>query len=110
MQKSHQRICCVVVFLVLAFLLYKMVRGGSSYTLSPSIGSSGLMLSGSNIDDEPSDMTGLPYRLECVPGPQDSASPYTKSLTPGGYCGIQEFVRAQADYQITGGIGESLLS
>jgi hypothetical protein len=110
MKKSHQKICCVVFVLILAFVLYRMVRGGSSYTLSPSIGSSDLMLTGSHTTDDPIDMTALPYQLKCVPGPQDTASPYTKSLTPGGYCGIQEFVRAQGDYQITGGIGESLLS
>jgi len=45
-----------------------------------------------------------------VPGPQETASPYSKSLTPGGYCGIQEFVNSQATYEITGGIGESLLA
>lgn len=110
MKKSHQKICCVVIVLVLAFFLYKMVRGGSSYTLSPSFGSSDLMLSGVNVEDKPIEMTNLPYKLKCVPGPQESASPYTKSLTPGGYCGIQEFVRGQADYEIIGGIGESLLS
>jgi hypothetical protein len=59
---------------------------------------------------EPSEMQNLSYKLECVPGPQETASPYTKSLTPGGYCGIQEFVKSQADYVITGGIGESLLA
>jgi hypothetical protein len=59
---------------------------------------------------EPSEIQDLPYRLECVPGPQEGASPYTKSLTPGGYCGIQDFVNAQAKYVITGGIGESLLA
>ena len=54
---------------------------------------------------------GLPYNLGCVPGPQASAGYYTKGLSPGGICGAQEYVVAQAsDYQILGGIGGSLLS
>ena len=54
---------------------------------------------------------GLPYNLGCVPGPQASAGYYTKGLSPGGICGAQEYVAAQAgDYQILGGIGGSLLS
>tara|TARA_R110000803_G_scaffold59125_2_gene117534 strand:- start:113 stop:265 length:153 start_codon:yes stop_codon:yes gene_type:complete len=48
--------------------------------------------------------------LDCVPGPNETASPYTKDLTPGGLCGAQEFVVAQADgYEIVDGIGGSLL-
>ncbi len=54
---------------------------------------------------------GLPYNLGCVPGPQASAGYYTKGLSPGGICGAQQYVAAQAgDYQILGGIGGSLLS
>jgi hypothetical protein len=94
----------VVLVLILIVLLFKRVSG---YTLSPSIESSPLKLTTKIGDDE--SMMALPYKLECVPGPQETASPYTKSLTPGGFCGIQEFVKAHADYKITGGIGESLL-
>ena len=54
---------------------------------------------------------GLPYKLSCVPGPQASAGYYTKGLSPGGICGAQKYVAAQAgDYQILDGIGGSLLS
>ena len=67
-----------------------------------------------NLETTPSEMAcdlfKLPNKLECVPGPQATASPYTKDLTPGGICGAQECVRAHAeDYTIVGGIGGSLL-
>lgn len=52
----------------------------------------------------------LSYDVKCVPGPQDTAASYTKSLTPGGFCGDQKWVAAQANYVITDGIGSSLLS
>lgn len=52
----------------------------------------------------------LKYDLSCVPGPTDTASYYTKDLTPGGICGAQEWVAQQAEgYTITDGIGGSLM-
>ena len=67
-----------------------------------------------NVKAAPSTDNGifdLPYNLSCVPGPQATAGYYTKGLSPGGICGAQEYVAAQAgDYQILGGIGGSLLS
>ena len=51
----------------------------------------------------------LPYKLNCVPGPDPTASNYTKSLTPGGFCGAGQWVADQANYKITGGIGGNLL-
>lgn len=50
----------------------------------------------------------LEHKIECVPGSPQSAY-YTKSMTPGGICGDQEFVRRQADAKIVGGIGGSLI-
>ncbi len=50
-----------------------------------------------------------PNKIECVPGPQADAAYYSKDLTPGGICGDQAYVSANADYKITGGIGGSLL-
>lgn len=94
----------VVLFSIIAILLYSRMFRSSGYTLSPS----GISINTKG-DDDFQGMMKLPYKIECVPGPQAGASPYTKSLTPGGSCGIQEFVKARADYQITGGIGESLL-
>ena len=50
----------------------------------------------------------LEHKIECVPGSKDSAY-YTKSLSPGGICGDQAFVRRSADAKIVGGIGGSLI-
>ena len=50
----------------------------------------------------------LEHTIECVPGSEKSAY-YTKSLTPGGICGDQEFVKKSADAKIIGGIGGSLI-
>lgn len=108
MNKSMQMIYGVLIVLVLVLVYFKMFRGSSTYVLGPPMGSSDLIITSNGVD--PSDMVSLPHKLECVAGPQETASPYSKSLTPGGYCGIQEFVKAQANYVITGGIGESLLS
>ena len=51
----------------------------------------------------------LPCKTECVPGAGESGSYYTKDLSPCGICGAQEFVNSQSNYNITGGIGGSLL-
>ena len=108
MKKSTQLIYAVLVGLIVIILFTRVFKGSSQYTLSPVIDSGDIMVK-SNAG-EPSEMQNLSYKLECVPGPQETASPYTKSLTPGGICGIQDFVNAQATYTITGGIGESLLA
>ena len=50
----------------------------------------------------------LDNTIECTPGYKEG-SPYTKSLTPGGLCGIQELVSDQAGYQISDGIGGTLI-
>ena len=50
----------------------------------------------------------LEHKIECVPGSPESAY-YTKSLTPGGICGDQKFVKDSADAKIIGGLGGSLI-
>ena len=50
----------------------------------------------------------LEHKEECVPG-SPKGSPYTKSLTPGGLCGVQDLVNAHAGYSISDGIGGSLI-
>ena len=50
----------------------------------------------------------LEHKEECVPG-SPKGSPYTKSLTPGGLCGVQDLVSAHAGYSISDGIGGSLI-
>ena len=56
------------------------------------------------------DIKNLPSKLECVPGSDPKADYYTRSLTPGGICNGQAFVVASSNYEITGGIGEPLMS
>ncbi len=107
MKRSTKLAYAIVIGVVILMLLGGLF-GKSMYTLGPSLSLGDLSVSSKAGD--PSEMQKLPYKLECVPGPQETASSYTKSLTPGGYCGIQEFVKSQADYEITGGIGESLLA
>ena len=106
--KRSTKIVCAVIVGIIVFAVLSSLFGKSGYTLGPGLSLSGLATNSKA--GEPSEMQNLPYKLECVPGPQETASAYTKSLTPGGYCGIQEFVNSQADYEITGGIGESLLA
>jgi hypothetical protein len=57
----------------------------------------------------PKSIFDLPYKLDCVPGPTPEGSNYTKSLTPGGFCGAGQWVASQANYTITGGIGDNKL-
>ena len=53
-------------------------------------------------------ITELENSLDCVPGAK-KGSPYTKDLTPGGICGIQELVSDLSSYEISDGIGGSLM-
>jgi len=108
MKKSTKLIYATIIGLLIIMVFFRMCGGNSKYTLGPLFSTSDLVVTSKA--GEPSEMQNLSYKLECVPGPQETASPYTKSLTPGGYCGIQDFVNAQANYVITGGIGESLLA
>ncbi len=50
----------------------------------------------------------LENKVECTPG-REEGSAYTKSLTPGGLCGAQELVSDLASYEISDGIGGSLI-
>lgn len=53
-------------------------------------------------------MKDLQSSMECVPGAK-KGSAYTRGLTPGGLCGAQKLVSDLASYEITGGIGGSLI-
>lgn len=50
----------------------------------------------------------LETKEECTPG-YKKGSAYNKDLTPGGICGAQQLVADLAGYEITGGIGGSLI-
>jgi len=99
MNNNKKKMCmCTVV--VVVFIMFIVLRR-ESYKLSPTLiqttgGSTGTLFN-------------LPYDLDCVPGPTAKSSYYTKGLSPGGICGAQKHVEASANYQITGGIGGSLL-
>jgi len=50
----------------------------------------------------------LENKIECTPGRKDGSA-YTKSLTPGGLCGAQKLISDIASYEISEGIGGSLI-
>ena len=100
---SPQNLSVFLMFLVVLFFM-KCSNTRSTYVLKPSV------LNTNSTAGEPSDISNLKYDLSCVPGPQDTASYYTKGLAPGGICQAQEFVVQQAEgYTITNGIGGSLM-
>tara|TARA_B110000503_G_scaffold41076_1_gene67604 strand:- start:1537 stop:1848 length:312 start_codon:yes stop_codon:yes gene_type:complete len=51
----------------------------------------------------------LPVSIECTAGSGKKDSPYSKGLTPGGVCGAQKLVNDHSGYEITDGIGGSLI-
>ena len=91
---------CMCTAIVL-FIIFMVLRR-ESYKLSPIPVQTTGGSTGSLFD--------LPYNLDCVPGPTSKSSYYTIGLSPGGICGAQKHVEDSANYQITGGIGGSLLS
>ena len=60
----------------------------------------------------PKSIFDLKNSLGCQPsGYNPDSAYYTKSLTPGGLCGDEDYVRNyQRDYTIEGGVGGSLLA
>ena len=100
MKKVQNIMYGALVTIIIILIVMKLKSG---YSLSPeSISIKPAPGSGGSIFD-------LPYTLACTPGSDKRSSAYTKSLTPGGICGAQEFVVAQSNYTITGGIGGNLL-
>lgn len=89
---------CLIVLIMVAIVLVGNV-GRSGYKMSPRE---------IQIEGEQPNLFDTPYSAECVPGPQQTAGAYTKSLTPGGYCGMQQKVAQAANYKIAGGIGGDL--
>jgi hypothetical protein len=90
-----------VVFCTLSVLMSLRPRNNKSYYQPRPI----------NVETDVSEegsLFDLEHKIECVPGSAQSAY-YTKSLTPGGICGDQEFIKKRADAKIIGGIGGSLI-
>lgn len=93
--KNNLIVALLIVLAVAAFMRFRK----SNYALSPT-----------TIEIEGADESSIfdtPYSLECVPGAPKGGA-YTKDLTPGGYCGLQEKVAKKADYKIVGGIGGTI--
>jgi hypothetical protein len=105
--KNREKIIYIVLAVVLVVLVL-MTMSKSGYALAPQ----DLTISQqkSNSTSNTNTIFDLPYDVTCVPGPQETAAAYSKSLTPGGFCGDQQWVASQMDYTITDGIGSSLLS
>ena len=100
MYKLPPSVTTAIMFLAV-MVIFRCLCSKSKYTLSPFPIMMDAKSTGSLFD--------LPNKMGCVPGPSKEASYYTKDLTPGGVCGAQELVDAQASYTITGGIGGSLM-
>jgi hypothetical protein len=95
----------VIIGLLVAILVMLVQGRGSSYEPAPLVTSAGMAATLG-----PSSLSEIPSSLECTPGPSESASYYTRGLTPGGLCGDGDMVREQIrDFSIDGGIGGSLL-
>ena len=90
----------VILFCLLSVVMALSPRARSYYQPRP--------LNLRTEDDAPTSIFDLEHKIECVPGSPESAY-YTKSLTPGGICGDQAFVKRSADAKIVGGIGGSLI-
>ena len=101
MNKNSSQILSLVMFGFALYFVIMMCSNKSYYRLSPTHIETTGSPKGSFHD--------LPYNLECVPGPTDKGSYYTRSLTPGGYCGDQQFVHDTMNYEISNGIGGSLI-
>ena len=95
---NRNAIMSIVALIALIFVL-GMLKNTSKYQPRP--------ITIKAINEE--SIFNLEHRLECAPGHTSEGSTYTKSLTPGGVCGAQELVSAHAGYEITDGIGGSLI-
>ena len=95
---------CIAVTIALVLIIFRLTSGYHS-----SINSLELKVEAAPGSGDEFAIQNLPSDIKCVPGPQEGADYYTRSLTPGGICGGQTYVNASADYKITGGIGGSLL-
>ena len=104
MKKSEKMIYIVLAVVIVGLIVMSMAQSG--YALSPQ----DVTIQEDKSAGKAETIFDLPYDVSCVPGPQDSAAAYSKSLTPGGFCGDQKWVAAQMNYTITDGIGSSLLS
>ena len=90
----------LVALLIIAIAVMSKFTSRSGYKMSPR---------DIQVEGEYPDLFATPYSAECVPGPQQTAGAYTKNLTPGGFCGMQDKVAQAANYKISSGIGGDLV-
>ena len=103
MKNTENIIYGVLISIIVVLILMKVMKK-DKYNLQPEP----IYISQVN-PKGPQSIFDLPYKLDCVPGPDATASNYTRGLTPGGFCGAGQWVANQANYTITGGIGGNLL-
>ena len=96
-----------IIGLLVLILFQLMSRRGIS-----GFGANLMTTPGAGMAGGPSSIFGLKHKVGCTAsGFNPDSSYYSKSLTPGGWCGDMSFVRNQErDYTIDSGIGGSLLS
>jgi hypothetical protein len=95
----------IIIGLLVAILVLVVQGSKSGYEPSPLVVNAGPAARQTN-----GDIFAQSDRLDCVPGPSETADYYTVGLTPGGLCGGSAMVRDQMrDYTIADGIGGSLL-
>ena len=101
------KVAKIVVIALLLLILYQVTMGRSVSRMSMLDTTQGSMAAAG-----PSSIFDLKHKLGCVAGGfNPNSSYYSKSLTPGGFCGDEDWVRnQQRDFEIKGGIGGSLLS
>ena len=93
----------VIIGLLVIILLQVAGRGVSGFDL--------VTTPGEGLSSGPSSIFGLRHDIKCTAGGYNPNSAYySKSLTPGGWCGDMDYVRNQErDFTIEN-IGGSLLS
>jgi hypothetical protein len=95
----------IIIGLLVAILVMVVQGSKSGYEPSPLLVNAGPAARKTN-----GDIFTLSDRVDCVPGPSDTADYYTVGLTPGGVCGGSAMIRDQMrDYTIADGVGGSLL-
>lgn len=97
----------IVIIALLLIILYQVTFSGARSFMRALD-----MTQGDAAAKGPKSIFGLKNSLGCQPsGYNKDSSYYTKSMTPGGLCGDEDYVRnQQRDYTINGGIGGSLLA
>jgi len=97
----------IVVIALLLLILFQVTMGRNVSRMSMLDTAQGSMAASG-----PDSLFDLKHKLGCVAGGfNPNSSYYSKSLTPGGFCGDEDWVRnQQRDFEIKGGIGGSLLA